>query len=145
MNLVMDANALIAYLDNEEGADVVEALLTDPANTCYAHAVNICEVYYDFVRRADATTAWAFIERLAEAGVTIREDMDAEFWRRAGQHKAEIVRVSLADCFCLTLAHRLNAQLATADHHEFDKVAESGICDIRFIRPAAAEPNADGD
>ena len=44
MTFVLDACAIIAYLRDEEGADVVEsALLGDDA--CVAHAVNVCEVY----------------------------------------------------------------------------------------------------
>jgi PIN domain nuclease of toxin-antitoxin system len=43
MTFVLDACAIIAYLRDEEGADVVEsALLGD--NACVAHAVNVCEV-----------------------------------------------------------------------------------------------------
>lgn len=47
---VLDACAMIAYLRDEPGADRVEALLLDKNNLCVAHAVNVCEVFYDFIR-----------------------------------------------------------------------------------------------
>ena len=50
MTFVLDACAIIAYLRDEEGADVVESVLLGN-NACVAHAVNVCEVYYDCLRR----------------------------------------------------------------------------------------------
>ena len=44
MSTVIDASALIAFLRDEPGADVVENVLSAP-DKCYAHALNLCEVY----------------------------------------------------------------------------------------------------
>jgi predicted nucleic acid-binding protein len=133
MTFVLDACAIIAYLRDEDGADVVEsALLGD--NACVAHAVNICEVYYDCLRRGSAGQADAFLEDLASIGLITREDMDAALWKTVGGYKAAIARVSLADCFAMPLTQRLNAELVTSDHREFDPIAALGICPIRFIR-----------
>ena len=46
MNYVLDAGPLIAFLDDEPGAAVVEQVLTEPGSTCYAHIFNLTEVYY---------------------------------------------------------------------------------------------------
>ena len=44
MNIaVLDACAMIAYLRNEAGADIVERLLNDPLIVCYAHSINLLE------------------------------------------------------------------------------------------------------
>ena len=56
----------------------------------------------------------------------IREDMDIAFWRQAGRYKAIIHRVSLADCFAITLANRIGGELVTSDHREMDPIAASG-------------------
>jgi hypothetical protein len=48
--------------------------------------------------------------------------------------KANLRRVSLADCFAIELAARLRATILTADHHEFDVLAEQSEYAIRFIR-----------
>lgn len=65
-------------------------------------------------------------------GIRWRDGMDTEFWMQAGRYKADMSRVSLADCFYAALASRLGAEAVTADHHEFDPVAEKGICGVRF-------------
>ena len=36
---------MIAFLDDEPGAEVVEDLLTEPRSTCCAHILNLTEVY----------------------------------------------------------------------------------------------------
>ncbi len=67
--IVLDASAMIAFLRNERGGDVVETFLTDGIDTCVAHAINLCEVYYDFFRSADEATATAAITDLEDLGV----------------------------------------------------------------------------
>ncbi|MBI2844396.1 MAG: PIN domain-containing protein [Armatimonadetes bacterium] len=64
MNLVFDANALIAYLSNEEGADVTEGLLMDRGNVCFVHALNLCEVYYEARRAGGEDRAQAALAEL---------------------------------------------------------------------------------
>ena len=50
MIFVLDASAMIAYLRDEPGAGIVAEALLDPESQCYAHALNLCEVFYDFHR-----------------------------------------------------------------------------------------------
>jgi predicted nucleic acid-binding protein len=133
MTFVLDACAIIAYLRDEEGAEVVESVLLGDSD-CVAHAVNVCEVYYDCLRRDGEAQADELLEDLASIGLITREDMDVSLWKTAGGYKAAIARVSLADCFAMALTQRLNAELMTSDHREFDPVAAQGICSIRFIR-----------
>src|SRR5262249_54863391 len=111
MTGIFDSSALLALLRDEAGADVVDSLLSDRANVCLAHAVNLCEVYYDIARALDEAQARAAIQRLLLAGIGVREDMDTAFWQEAGRIKAQYRRVSLADCFCITLARRVNAEV----------------------------------
>lgn len=130
---VLDASAMIAFLRDESGAAVVEALLTSGTDICIAHAINLCEVYYDFLRSADEGTARSAIVDLENLGVTVREDMDRIFWQEVGRFKATN-KASLADCFAIVLANRVGGELVTSDHHEFDAIAAQGTCRIRFIR-----------
>lgn len=134
MIVVLDACAMIAYLRGEPGADVIEALLLDKNSSCLAHAINLCEVFYDFVSAADENAAYAAIADLESLGLVVRDDMDAQFWLEAGKFKATIKRISLADCFAMALTNRIQAELYTSDHHEFDPIAASGICSVKFIR-----------
>ncbi|MDO8683311.1 MAG: type II toxin-antitoxin system VapC family toxin [Armatimonadota bacterium] len=134
MILVLDSCALIALLRREPGGELVDSILSDKDNTCIVHAVNLCEVYYDLMRAAGESRAKEVINRLVMAGVFVREDMDTDFWQDAGNMKAVHPRVSLADCFCITLANRLGVEVWTGDHHEFESVAQKKLCKVKFIR-----------
>jgi PIN domain nuclease of toxin-antitoxin system len=134
VNYVLDACAMIAFLNDEDGADVVEGLLLKPANTCYAHAINLCEVFYDFHRAGGDGVGDAALRRLAEAGVVTRRISSMSFWRRAGRLKSQYVRVSLADCCCTALAELEGAEVVTSDHREFDALAAAAVCPVRFVR-----------
>lgn len=131
---VLDACALLAFLGREPGATVVDSLLIDPRNLCVAHAINLCEVYYDMLRRYDEQTANQVISDLQTAGVQIQAVMDLVFWQRVGKLKVNPGKLSLADCFALALTLHMNATLVTSDHHEFDRIDATGLCPILFIR-----------
>jgi PIN domain nuclease of toxin-antitoxin system len=133
VSTVIDASALIAFLRDEPGADVVESFLSAPER-CYAHALNLCEVYYDFFRASNQDAAEAAISDLLGLGIEDRADMDSEFWRDVGALKAVHRRVSLADCCALALSRRLGARFVTADRHEFEPILTAGITQIEFIR-----------
>lgn len=133
MILVFDACALISFLRGEAGADVIEGFMRDPNNACLVHAINLCEVYYDFLRAADMATANSAINDVNGIGIMTREDMDASLWQKAGRYKAS-GKISLADCFAMALTNKVGAELVTSDHREFDPIAERGICPIRFFR-----------
>ena len=72
MKYALDACAMIAYLRGESGSADVAALLTDPGSTCYAHTINLLEVYYDFIRRYDERAARLALATLAADGVVER-------------------------------------------------------------------------
>lgn len=133
MIVILDACAMIAYLRDEAGADVVERLLLDEETSCYAHAINVCELYYDFLRVSDRDTALAAVADLQAMGLLIHEEVESALWQMAGDYKAS-QRLSLADCFALALTNRLGGELVTSDHHEFDTVQTRGLASIRFFR-----------
>jgi PIN domain nuclease of toxin-antitoxin system len=104
MNLIFDAGALIALLHDENGAEAVEMLLSDTSNICYVHAINLCEVYYDFLRRADESEVQKAIQKLLSTGLNLNNDLDPSLWQQVGRYKAELRRVSpcglLLSCSC---------------------------------------------
>lgn len=134
MNVVLDASAMIAFLRDEGGAEVVMNQMQRPECRAFAHALNLCEVYYDFLRASGETTAIDAIKDLLALGIEERNDMHADFWRGMGRLKASYRRVSLADCAALALAAELHAVLLTADRHELEPLCETGVCEIEFIR-----------
>jgi len=130
---VLDTCAIIAFLKGEAGSDVVENALLDTNSQCMAHAINLCEVYYDFHRAGGESAAEGAVEDMRTLGLAERSDFDEAFWKEAGKLKAG-GKISLADCFAVTLTNRVGGTLLTSDHHELDRVAAAGICSITFIR-----------
>lgn len=110
MSVVLDASALLAYLQDEAGAEVVEARLTEEDPRC--SAINWAEVAQKVIATgADWTLARAL---LASYGLSVEPitQLDAEWaakrWRRGEG-------LSLADRCCLALAARLGVPAWTAD------------------------------
>ncbi len=134
MNIILDACAVIAFFQNEAGAENVENIIFDSNNNCMIHAINSCEVYYDFYRSAGETKANKVIEDLENLNIAIRYDMTAHFCQQVGRYKARIKRISLADCFALALANQEKGILVTSDRKEFEPVISLDICQINFIR-----------
>lgn len=131
---IFDACAIIALLDAEPGAEVVEALLADESHRCVVHLLNVCEVYYHVYRRTDRRRADKLRGVLERYGFEIEDSLVPALWQEASQLKAEWRRVSLVDCFAVALAIREKATLVTSDHHELDPIAAAGLCPFRFIR-----------
>ncbi|MCI0336759.1 MAG: PIN domain-containing protein [Acidobacteria bacterium] len=133
MIYVFDANAMIALLNDEPGADVISEILTRPDAIVYAHAINLAEVFYWSIRHegeAQALLAYAGLQAL---GIQTRADMDEEFWQTAAGVKASH-RMALADAFAIALALRVDGVLITSDHRELGPVAAANVCRIVFFR-----------
>ena len=133
MLYVLDACSMIAYLRDEKGSEVVEDALFAPDSKCYAHSVNLCEVFYDFYMAGARSEAEQAIEDILLLGVIEKNQLDKGFWQAVGKLKAEI-KAFLADCFAIATANELNGSVLTSDHHEFDTIAKNGVCRVTFIR-----------
>lgn len=135
--IVIDSSAMLAYLRGETGGDVIRNLLAEDIDVC-AHATNLCEVYYDFLRNSDAATALNAIECLKADGIIERNDMDFTFWRDIatviGTQRKLGSRIALGDAFGIALARRENADFYTSDRGELESIHERGLCKIEFIR-----------
>jgi predicted nucleic acid-binding protein len=131
--------AMIALVRSEPGADLVFAALSAPGGQCFAHYVNLCEVFYTTTRRAGEDDGEAAIRLLIDTlGVIPYESPDADFYWEVGRLRAfatsERLALSLADCFCIATARALGGELLSCDHAELDSVAAMGLCTITFIR-----------
>lgn len=133
MNRVLDACALIAYFRGETGSDVMARIIIDQQSTCFAHALNVSEVFRDFLLRDGEEEAERVYLAIRLANITIREDFDEALWKDAARRKAAH-RMSLADSIGIALAYRLSADFVSTDHHELDAVNDSGAYVITFIR-----------
>lgn len=64
MTYILDASAMIAVLRAETGGEVVDAVIRSGQHVCFAHAMNLCEVYYEFHRGSGKEVADDVIETL---------------------------------------------------------------------------------
>jgi PIN domain nuclease of toxin-antitoxin system len=78
---ILDASAIIAYLRGEPGAGVVSGILVSPVHECFVHALNLCEVYYDFHRSNGEIAARDAINDMLALGVQVRSDLRANSGR----------------------------------------------------------------
>lgn len=84
------------------------------------------------------SAAWAerksdeALATLENSRVVRREDLSLDFCNAVAAMKAIRRRVSLADCFGLTLSAKLSAEFLTTDLHELQALAQDHS--IRFIR-----------
>ncbi len=98
MNIILDACAVIAFVRNETGADLVRETITNQNNNKMIHVVNLCEVYYNFYRDIGESETEKLIQELSDINIKTRFDLSSKFWRQVSQYKALIKRISLADC-----------------------------------------------
>ncbi|MGH3064840.1 MAG: PIN domain-containing protein [Gaiellaceae bacterium] len=128
--VVLDASAVIALLEDEPGADAVEALLR--SERARMSTVNVAEVVDVLVRvhGGDPDEVIARIEELFEAPVEATAP-SFDHAIRAGQLRARIFdrrerRVSLADCFVLATAEP-GDRIATTDGALADMARDEGF------------------
>jgi PIN domain nuclease of toxin-antitoxin system len=134
MNRVFDASALLAFLRDETGADVVEEILSDPQNSCHIHHAQVTEVYWIVCRDADEDEAEAAVDTLTDVGISICGDFELEFCKQASRWRA-LTHMSLGDAFGLTLTQRLGGDFVTTDRGDLEVVHTNGWLPITFVRP----------
>ncbi|MDR1232105.1 MAG: PIN domain-containing protein [Spirochaetaceae bacterium] len=130
---VLDACAMIAFLNKEAGAEIVAALIQkaeyNEISVCMT-SIQALEVYYDRIRVKGRGFADTFLQVLYASSVKIIPDVSFTNIRIAGYLKTHY-RLSLADAIVCAAAYSLSAALVTADHHELAPV-EKGE-DITFF------------
>lgn len=126
MKVVLEAQAVLAYFQGEEGSDAVERLLHGVAagiQEAWINVVNLAEVRYILLRRS-AGKADELVEWLLQLGVRVASVDDT--WRRAADIKAQH-GISLADCFALATATQHDAVLMAGNDPEFDVAPQLGV------------------
>lgn len=134
---VMDACAGIAYLKGDQGILDLPQILGDERNSVVIHAVNLCEVYYDFLRsdgQLVADEAHASIIRV----VNVIEDAAEDFLKRVARWKVGHVcpghTLGIADAFAAATAEQYACRLVTSDHRDFDPIEQAGALSILWSR-----------
>jgi PIN domain nuclease of toxin-antitoxin system len=109
MSVVLDASAILAFVQGEPGADVVEARLDDRAQCGAANWSEVAQKVRAAGRDWDQVRALLMSYDLrVEAVVADDAEWAARRWRKGEG-------LSLADRLCLALAHRVDGDAWTAD------------------------------
>lgn len=119
---VLDSYSLIAYLENEDGAEkMIEVfrVARDSGRTLFLSVVNWGEVYYITLREAGRERAEAVAQLISTLPIQIIS-VDLELTQQAAEFKA-IKKMSYGDCFAAALAKLRKAELVTGDE-EFKQV-----------------------
>ena len=121
---VLDSYAMIAYFEDEPGADRVAQILRQLVQgkaKGYMSVVNWGEVYYNIMREEGVTDAEKVILQLDRFPIQI-VDVNKDLAYEAAKLKGKY-RIAYADCLAAALSMQLNATLVTGDP-EFKKLKE---------------------
>jgi len=125
MNYILDACALLAFLNDEEGAEKIEDLLNQSAASDISVSmsiINLFEVYYGELRDKGDEIAQIVLDMVQHYSIKIITTISEQVFREAAHLKAAH-KMSIADCIGLATAIELSGQFVSSDHHELDVVA----------------------
>lgn len=113
---VLDSYSLLAYAEDEKGADAVEDILTkalDNEAEIFLSVINWGEMYYIALREGGKERAELYRETFARYPIAIVE-ANKELTLQAAHFKANY-KISYADAFAAALAKNRKAILVTGD------------------------------
>jgi uncharacterized protein len=119
---VLDPYSLIAYLENENGAEkMIEVIqgARDSGRTLLLSVVNWGEVYYITLRETGRERVEAVAHLISTLPIQV-VPADLELTRQAAEFKAS-KKMSYGDCFAAALAKLRRAELVTGDE-EFRQI-----------------------
>jgi len=133
---ILDACALIAVLNKEDGAEIVRDLI-DKANdnsvSISMNVVNLLEVYYGIRREMGQELADKVLSSVRSNSIKIIETITEDIFIEAGRLKSTY-RISLADSLALAESSLSGAMLITSDHHEFDVIEAAENINFNWFR-----------
>ncbi|MBA1336573.1 MAG: PilT protein domain protein [Firmicutes bacterium] len=133
---VLDACALLALINNEQGADRVEAVLRDALSgnvEVYMSKINVYEVYYGIYHIEGQTKADETYMLIQKQPINIIDTFGDDVFIEAARLKSKY-KMSLADSIALGETVIRNATLLSSDHHEFDVVEQQEGIKFDWIR-----------
>jgi predicted nucleic acid-binding protein len=111
--IIFDSYAVLALIENEDGAQTVADILADKETAIYLSVINFGEIYYIVHRNGEQAAEEVIQSILLEESLTIVE-MPWERVKEAARIKSR-GGVSYADAFALSLAKEFQAPLVTGD------------------------------
>ena len=136
-NYLLDACTLLAFFNDEKGADVVRNLIDNAKRGEIAlsmNAVNLIEVYYDRIREIGFEDAKDVIRKIYEnSPITIIETITPNIVHEAARLKAQ-GKMSFADTILVATALCTGATIVSCDHVELESVEREENIPFLWIR-----------
>ena len=133
----LDACALIALINEEDGADIVDGLINQAIAGEIAlniSIINLSEVYYGYIGDLGKDEADDYLERILSYPIKVINVITDEVFRTASRLKG-IYSISLADSYACATALSFNAILVTSDHHEFELLEQKESISFLWLPP----------
>lgn len=117
MRYLFDTKALVAFFNDEEGADFVEKLLREVDEDRaegFISSITLTEIYYLYLRRAGKETAVKRVEQVRLSNLKVVA-IDEDVALKAGEYKVK--PIPIADALIAASAHSVGARVVTDDKH----------------------------
>jgi PIN domain nuclease of toxin-antitoxin system len=137
MDYVLDACAALAFLNDEEGADVVEDLLNRAAAGkifLSMSIINLLEVYYNELRDKDAEVAQVVLDMVRHYSIKVIDRVSDFIFHEAARLKVTH-KMSLADAIGLATTAELSGTFVSSDHSELEAVENSEQIPFLWLPP----------
>ena len=137
MIYVLDACALLTYLNDEPGSEIVDDLFKkamDGKITIYINIINLVEVYYVFIRSLGREKAAVIIEKIISGPICVVSSVSEEVFQESSRLKASY-KCSIADAIGLATAIVLAGHFVTSDHHELEAVEKKETISFLWLPP----------
>jgi len=124
---VLDACALVAVINRENGAETVDKLFHQAVKgevNLFISIINLLEVNYGFIGDIGIAKTQKILKAIDETPLVIINTISEQAYNEAARIKGTHRRLSLADAVGLATAAELDGIFVTSDHHELDVIAD---------------------
>jgi predicted nucleic acid-binding protein len=136
-NYVLDACALLTFLNDENGVEIMEEIFQkaeDSQIAVYVNIINLLEVYYDRLRTSKNDKIEEFFEFIRAAPITVINSISDFIYHEAARLKA-FNTISIADAIGLATAKELFAQFVSSDHSELEIIEQQESISFLWLPP----------
>lgn len=128
---ILDTSALLCFLRDEKGAEIIQNLLTSRDHELKMHKVNLGELYYSVLKKDGVERADQLYGMLFRYPIHFVEDLSDAFIMTAGRLKVKY-SLGFADSFAAATAMVEKATLVTKDN-DFRPLEKDGILPILWV------------
>ncbi len=133
---ILDSSALLAFLSNEKGANIVSNYIKNAADNkieLLLHSINCLEIFYKTYKKGGKKKSLEVLSIIQKLPILIIEEFNIETLKIAGEIKGKY-KLSLTDSAAISLSKIKKGILLTTDHHEMEIIKKNKIIDIKWVR-----------